>query len=249
MDICIISAIVLVAIVAVVVYMLSVNASLKDEIRMVENNMDNPHPRKSYILLIALLSIILLAGLFIAVRGYKADTDIPATTVETVSETEAVTTKPEENIHIEETEVPEMPSEAPSEPVTDETIVEVDPDELEMLACVIYQESGGNGSCDNCRRYVADVVLNRIEHPDFPDTMYEVLTQKDQYGRLHYTGIKWPERAKYDVEKEAVERAYKVAEEVLSGHHSELYGQGYIWQAGFIQGSDGFWCCDHFYGR
>ena len=141
------------------------------------------------------------------------------------------------------------PSEVPSttEPVG--TTPDVDPDEREMLACVIYQEAGGNGSCDDCRRYVGDIVLNRVADPRFPNTMYEVLTAKSQYGTLHWTGIKWPDRAKNSGEKEAVARAYRIAEELLSGNHSELYGNGYIWQAGFKQGTDGFWCCGHFYGR
>lgn len=125
----------------------------------------------------------------------------------------------------------------------------IDPKELEMLACVIYQEAGGNGSCDNCRRYVADIVLNRVKDKRFPNTMKKVLTAKYQYGRFYWTGVKWPERAKNAGEKKAVERAYRIAKEVLSGQHSKLYGKGYIWQAGFKQGTDGFWCCGHFYGR
>lgn len=48
---------------------------------------------------------------------------------------------------------------------------EIDPHELEMLATVIYQEAGGDGSCDKCRRYVADIVLNRVEHEKFPNTI------------------------------------------------------------------------------
>ena len=142
-----------------------------------------------------------------------------------------------------------MPSEAPSAPVTEETIPDIDPDDIEMLAIVIYQEAGGNGSCDNCRRYVADIALNRVEDPRFPNTIYDVLTSKGQYGRLHWTGIKWADRASNPGEADAVARAYRIAEEVLSGQHSELYGQGYIWQAAHEQGTDGFWCCGHFYGR
>jgi spore germination cell wall hydrolase CwlJ-like protein len=118
-----------------------------------------------------------------------------------------------------------------------------------MLACVIYQEAGGDATCDECRYRVADVVLNRVADSRFPNTMYEVLTAPRQYGRFHWTGIVWPSRASAETEKHAVERAYKVAEEVLNGRHSELYGQGYIWQAEFVQGTDGFWCCGHFYGR
>ena len=137
--------------------------------------------------------------------------------------------KTTETIHITATEVTEPPSEALRVPVTDETVFKVDPDELEMLAIVIYQEAGGNGSCDDCRRYVADIVLNRVADERFPNTIEEVLTQKNQYGKLYYTGIKWASRAKNPGEADAVARAYRIADEVLSGQHSKLYGQGYIW--------------------
>ena len=163
--------------------------------------------------------------------------------VETIETTESVET----TVPVETTE-PTIP-EAPSEPVPEETAPVIDPNDLEMLACVIYQEAGGNASCDDCRRYVGDIVLNRVEHPEFPNTIEEVLTAPRQYGTLYITGIKWPDRAKYDVEKEAVARAYRIAEELLSGQHSDLYGNGYIWQAKFVQGTEGFWCCGHFYGR
>ena len=167
-----------------------------------------------------------------------------------------VTTEP---IHIEET-VPvtepiatappvEVIPEPTTAPVMEEKEEPAGMSDVEMLACVIYQEAGGNGSCDNCRKYVADIVLNRVNDPRFPNDIHSVLTAPSQYGRFHWTGVKWAERAKYDTEKEAVARAYRIAEEVLAGQHSELYGNGYIWQAGFKQGTDGFWCCGHFYGR
>ncbi len=145
----------------------------------------------------------------------------------------------DDSIHIDE----------PKGTIIDICLSNVDPEELDMLACVIYQEVGGNKSCDACRWYVADIVLNRINHPEFPNTMEGVLTAHGQYGLFYWTGIKWAERAKYDVEKDAVDRAYKIAGLVLSGQHSSLYGEGYIWQAGFKQGTDGFWCCGHYYGK
>ena len=74
-------------------------------------------------------------------------------------------------------------------------IPEIDEWELEMLACVIFQEAGGDECTDLCRYYVGDVVLNRIMDDRFPDNMYEVLTQKYQYGRFYWTGIVWPSRA------------------------------------------------------
>lgn len=131
------------------------------------------------------------------------------------------------------------------------TVEEVVPDqaEVELLAKVIYQEAGGDECCDECRRRVADVVLNRVADSRYPDTILEVLSEKSQYGRYHWTGVIWPEKANYESEKHAVERAYRIAEEVLSGQHSELYGQNYIWQAEFVQGYDNVICCGMYFGK
>lgn len=147
------------------------------------------------------------------------------------------------------TEPTTAPSEPTSAPVTEETKPTVNQSDVELLACVIYQEAGGNGSCDNCRRYVADVVLNRVNSDKFPNDIHSVLTAKGQYGNFYYTGVKWPARAEYDTEKAAVKRAYRIAKEVLSGKHSDIYGKGYVWQAGFVQGTDGFWCCGTYFGK
>ena len=158
------------------------------------------------------------------------------------------------------TDIPEpetvaaYPTEPYCEPTTppteEETTPQVDLYELEMLATVIYQEAGSDSICSECRYRVGDIVLNRVADDRFPDTMYGVLTQKGQYGKFSSTGIVWPSRASNPNEKHAVERAYAVAEYILTdAYHSECYGEGYVWQAGFKQGTDGFWCCGHFYGR
>lgn len=146
-------------------------------------------------------------------------------------------------------EEPEVEEEVIEEPVEPEIVI--DPEERELLACVIYQEAGSDACCDDCRRRVADVVLNRVESDRFPyaNTIHEVLTAKRQYGRFYWTGVVWPDRASNPGEKHAVERAYRIAEEVLSGQHSELYGQGYVWQAEFKQGKDIVCCCDIYFGR
>lgn len=234
--------------------------------------MDNRGNSKSSPELVAFIAVwtivLLICVIFLAVMesSFADDTDAATvTTFNTISETEVpdieleeaetveitepvaeTVPEPTENIHIEETE---LPSEALSAPVSDETVPEVDKEALELLACVIYQEAGGNRCCDECRRRVADIVLNRVESEHFPDTIEGVLTEKSQYGLFHWTGVVWPEKAKYESEQEAVNRAYEIAEEVLLGEHSELYDEGYIWQAEFKQGRDGFWCCGTYFGR
>lgn len=217
-------------------------------------------------------SLILCVLIFIpivymvATAGEPVDTqpvDIFETTIPTeiIHETEPAT-EPESTTAPVETSIPETEPIIPettepteTEPIIPETTepepttVEIDPQDLEYLACVIYQEAGGDKYCDECRRRVADVVLNRVESPRFPNTIKKVLLAEGQYGRFHWTGIVWPERAKYAGEAHAVERAYRIAREVLSGQHSELYGKGYIWQAEFVQGTDNIYCCGHYFGR
>lgn len=166
--------------------------------------------------------------------------------------TEPITVITESSSASVEPSVPEQSEPTPEAPEaleTPETTTVINPTELEMLACVIYQEAGGDGTCDECRRRVADVVLNRVADSRFPNTIYDVLTSKNQYGRFYYTGIVWPERASNAGEQHAVERAYRIAQEVLSGQHSDLYGKGYIWQATFVQGTDNIYHCRHYFGR
>ena len=121
--------------------------------------------------------------------------------------------------------------------------------DTERLACAIYNEAGGDMCSDECRVNVGDVILNRRDDPRFPDTIEGVLTAPGQYGRFSRTGIVWPERAQKPEEAAAVERAWRIAEALLAGEHGEMYGAGYVWQAEFEQGSDGFWLDGLFFGR
>lgn len=236
-----------------------------------ENKRDTTNLEKNMWLLsitaLVCLGAMMFTLIYMSAKDARAHAElIPETEViettqdETISDIPESTSAPDEpiipdtkkDIHLKDSDcgkrLPPL-REAPSDPEPEEIIPIIDPNELEMLACVIYQEAGWDRSCDDCRRYVADVVLNRIEHPQFPNTMEEVLTAQGQYGRFYWTGIRWPDRSRNEIEKHAVDRAYRIAEEVLSGQHSKLYGEGYIWQARHILGSEGFWCCGHWYGR
>lgn len=127
----------------------------------------------------------------------------------------------------EATEPPTIPE--PTEPPYTE-------EELEMLALVIYQEAGADYCSDETRLMVGTVVMNRVADSRFPNTIYEVLTQRAQYGRLHWTGIVWPARASYKSEAHAVERAYQFAERILLGERA--LPEDVIWQAEFKQGTE-----------
>lgn len=123
------------------------------------------------------------------------------------------------------------------------------PEELELLALVIYQEAGGDACSDTTRQMVGEVALNRVASPHYPDTLHEVLTQPYQYGRLHWTGAVWPERAELPQEAHAVARAYDTAKALLTGTVERLLPEDVIYQAEFTQGTetlaeaDGFYFC------
>lgn len=122
--------------------------------------------------------------------------------------------------------------------------------EVQMLAIAIYREAGGNAACDECRKRVGDVVLNRVADPRFPDTLEGVLTQRGQYGRMYWTGVTWPDRASLLQERAAVDRAVETARALLMGDHSDLYGQGYIYQSEFPHlGHDRVTCCGINYAK
>lgn len=131
-----------------------------------------------------------------------------------------------------------------SDPAPDKTYTD---EELEILALIVYQEAGEDRVSDDTRRLVAQVFLNRVNDSRFPDSFYEVATAERQYGRLYWTGIVWPDRASSQVEAHAVERAYKIAQEVLESD-DPICPEGVIFQAEFVQGDiyaeqDGMYFC------
>ena len=131
-----------------------------------------------------------------------------------------------------------------SDPLLDKTYTD---EELEILALIVYQEAGGDRVSDDTRRLVAQIFLNRVNDSRFPDSFYEVATAKRQYGRLYWTGIVWPERASSQAEAHAVERAYKIAQEVLESD-DPICPEDVIFQAEFVQGDiyaeqDGMYFC------
>lgn len=121
--------------------------------------------------------------------------------------------------------------------------------QVEMLACVIYQEAGSDICTNECRMMVADVVLNRVEDERFPDTIEGVLTAPGQYSLYSTTGVVWPERAFNPGEAKAVDRAYRIAENALSGLGTGIRHNGYVWQAEFEQGEEIVECCGLYFGK
>lgn len=126
----------------------------------------------------------------------------------------------------------------------------VSEEDVTYLATAIYCEAGSDSISDLTRYYVADVILNRVESADFPDTIHGVLTQEYAYGTFAWTGIVFPEYSASEWEQPAVDRAYDVARDVLlNGNHTWLYGNGYVWQSEYRQSEDSFYLDGFWFGK
>ena len=168
---------------------------------------------------------------------YRAE-DHPIAGLPPVSDSGDAATEPEPEI--------EGQNEGNSEALTEPEPLYTE-QELELLSIVIYSEAGSDSITDDTRRMVGEVVLNRVAHPDYPDNILDVLTQKSQYGRFHWTGVVWPARASRAAEAHAVERARECARLVFT--EERLLPTDVIYQAQFRQGREcvvhvpGFYFC------
>lgn len=80
--------------------------------------------------------------------------------------------------------------------------------EMETLAQLVQAEAGNQGL--EGMRLVAEVVINRTNHPNFPDTISEVIFQKGQFGVITDGAF---ERAGWNMTPEAFEAARLAMEE------------------------------------
>lgn len=102
-------------------------------------------------------------------------------------------------------------------------------DDLWLLAHLIWGEAGSNWISDETQRYVASVVLNRVAHPYYPNTITDVLYQSGQYSCV-WTSMFY---------NEPTQRCWDNARYVLE-NGSQL-PESVVYQAGFVQGS-GVYC-------
>lgn len=130
------------------------------------------------------------------------------------------------------------PETLPPETTAPQPVAPYEYDNLEILAIIIYQEAGSDECSDITRQMVGEVFLNRVVDPRYPNTFAAVATQPYQYGRLHWTGIKWPERALDRSETHAVERAYDIAEALLTYKVGRLLPNDAIYQSEHKQGTE-----------
>lgn len=103
-----------------------------------------------------------------------ADTEAPITTC-----TEAVATVPE-------TELPQTEAVLQLQQSGNSYAVSVTDREYIMLCNVVGHEYGSDWVPIEEKALVAEVIMNRVNSPQFPNTIYEVLTQYNQFAGLEY---------------------------------------------------------------
>jgi spore germination cell wall hydrolase CwlJ-like protein len=148
----------------------------------------------------------------------------------TETEIQIVETEPPTEPPTESTEIETEPTEEPTEPTEAET--EPQPwwteEELDMLAALIHYEAGSNDCTNRHQQLVGQVVINRVNSDEFPNTIYDVIMQKGQYGPAY--------KVLYNMGNRNIvpQRCYDNALAVLNGEVD--CPDDIVWQAEFIQG-------------
>lgn len=123
-------------------------------------------------------------------------------------------------------------SEATQDEATYTEAIEYDLSDAEIIACVVYNEAG-NGCTDRHQELVAAIIVNRVNDPRFPDTVYDVVTQKNQYHPAYATPGSWAwEKA---VNSGKWEHCLEIAEKALRGEVD--CPSNVLYQANFAQGT------------
>lgn len=85
-------------------------------------------------------------------------------------------------------------------------------DELGLLAYLVYAEAGNQDLTG--KKLVADIVLNRMEDPRFPDTISEVIYQKNQFYPRGSRRLEW-------AAKHVTNECYQAVSEEIDGERTD----------------------------
>ena len=102
--------------------------------------------------------------------------------------------------------------------------INISESDVDLLARAIWNECGILGS--KGQYYCGSVILNRIEHEEFPNTLYEVLYDKGQY-QIVDNGM---------INREAPQESYDIARDLLE--NGSVLPSNVVYQAQFQQGSE-----------
>lgn len=146
-------------------------------------------------------------------KAYETE-DVSVT--EVISETLVINKNFTSSDEPEETEEPEPTETVPAIPYTDE--------DLDLLARLIMAEAGMSWASDELQLYVGSVVLNRMNHPLFPDTLYNVIYATGQYSPT------WTGSINNTPSEQAIENAKYLLE------NGSILPDNVVYQANFKQG-------------
>lgn len=105
----------------------------------------------------------------------------------------------------------------------------------DIIATVIYNEAWA-GCTERHRELVAAVIMNRVKSDKFPDTVYDVVTQKGQYLLGYANGD-----PQYTPPEEAIEACREIATRALLGGID--CPDNVLYQAEFKQGTGVYEVC------
>ena len=115
-------------------------------------------------------------------------------------------------------------------------------EDLELLSKIIEAEAGMNWLDDYIRICVGEVVLNRVDSPEFPNTIHEVIYQEGQYhhaelGILHEvvpteksinTALRLLNGERVINDKRVVFQSNYILGEIYQAIYDELLGYTYL---------------------
>lgn len=101
-------------------------------------------------------------------------------------------------------------------------------EDLELLARVINAESGAEYLDEEMKWLVGAVVLNRVKSPNYPDTITEVVYQREPTVQYACT-------INGHIEKEPTVLCHEIAEELLKNGYD--IPENVVYQSEFKQGS------------
>lgn len=166
------------------------------------------------VLCMALVIVLLSSFVYPVANEVSAKETTPATVIipppylaSAPAVTEEAETQPEEE---------SVDVSAPVVPYTEE--------DLDLLARLITAEMGASWVSDEIQLYVGSVVLNRMQHPLFPDTLYDVIYAKGQYSPT------WTGAINNTPDERTIENARQLLEQ------GSVLPENVVFQANFPQG-------------
>lgn len=127
-----------------------------------------------------LLAAVMLTGASFCVEYEPAAALEPVVTpVHAVAEQVNLT---EKRADIPQPVVSKPPVVQPEEPMEEPDAVTLTQEEIDLIALCVMAEA--EGEPEEGQRLVIDTILNRVDDPHFPDTVHEVVYQKNQFSSM-----------------------------------------------------------------